>query len=389
MPLLFDYLRLVNKMKTTPSIAKRLARPELLTMTPYQSARRIGGSGDVWLNANESPFANSFTGYDSAGYNRYPEFQPSALIENYARYSDVKESQVLASRGADEAIELLIRTFCIPGKDSITICTPTYGMYAISAATCNVAVNTVPLTSDWQLDPQLTDKLNNSSLLFICNPNNPTGSTLTPAQIEPIIDVLSAQCIVVVDEAYIEFSSTLTMANLIEKYDNLVILRTLSKAFGLAGLRCGFMLANEEIIELTKKVIAPYPISSPVGDIAAQALTLEGVVQMETQVAQLNRLGAQFSDEVSQLAGVHNVYHSGGNFVLVRFNDDSWFEQLGHAGVVVRNQSHVKTLKHCLRFSIGNALEMKKLTSVLTQISIARDNNGKHNTDKYNKEITQ
>jgi histidinol-phosphate aminotransferase len=193
MPSLLDYLRLVNKMKTTPSIAKRLARPELLTMTPYQSARRIGGSGDVWLNANESPFANSFTGYDNAGYNRYPEFQPSALIENYARYSDVKESQVLASRGADEAIELLIRTFCIPGKDSITICTPTYGMYAISAATCNVAVNTVPLASDWQLDPQLTDKLNNSSLLFICNPNNPTGSTLTPAQIEPIINALSAQ----------------------------------------------------------------------------------------------------------------------------------------------------------------------------------------------------
>jgi histidinol-phosphate aminotransferase len=170
------------------------------------------------------------------------------------------------------------------------------------------------------------------------------------------------------------------MANLIEKYDNLVILRTLSKAFGLAGLRCGFMLANEEIIELTKKVIAPYPISAPVGDIAAQALTRGGVAQMETQVAQLNRLGAQFSDEVSQLAGVHHVYHCGANFVLVRFNDDSWFEQLGLAGVVVRNQSQVKTLKHCLRFSIGNALEMKKLTSVLTQISIAGDNNGKHNT---------
>lgn len=359
-------------MKNRPSIAKRLARPELLSITPYQSARRIGGSGDVWLNANESPFANTCADYNRS-YNRYPEFQPQALIANYARYSDLKETQLLASRGADEAIELLIRTFCVPGQDSVTICTPTYGMYAISAATCNVAVNIVPLTSDWQLDSQLTDKLNGSSLLFICNPNNPTGSTLTSSQIEPIIAALSDDCIVVVDEAYIEFSPLLSMANLLDKYDNLVILRTLSKAFGLAGLRCGFMLANEDIIELAKKVIAPYPISAPVGDIAAQALTPNGVRQMKSQVAELNALGAQFSNDVNQLAGVQSVYHSGANFVLVRFKDDSWFEQLGHAGIVVRNQTQVDTLKHCLRFSIGSALEMKKLTSVLTQISIAND----------------
>jgi len=367
---------------TITSLAQRLARPELLSMTPYQSARRIGGSGDVWLNANESPFANIFSGHNDSAYNRYPEFQPKALIENYARYCGLKEQKLLASRGADEAIELLIRTFCVPGKDAITICTPTYGMYAISAATCDVAVNTVPLTPDWQLDAQLADKVDGSSLLFICNPNNPTGSTLSSSQLEPIIAALSDDCIVVVDEAYIEFSPQLSMANLLDKYDNLVILRTLSKAFGLAGLRCGFMLANEEIIELAKKVIAPYPISAPVGDIAAQALTLSGVKQMKSQVTQLNTLGAQLSNDVSQLAGVQNVYHSGANFVLVRFNDDSWFEQLGHAGIVVRNQSQVDTLKHCLRFSIGSEVEMNKLASVLTQISIA-------NRDKLTKEITQ
>jgi len=346
------------------TLIERLACPELLSMTPYQSARRIGGTGDVWLNANESPFVNTDT-----AYNRYPEFQPTALVENYARYSGVKDSQLLASRGADEAIELLIRTFCVPGKDSITICTPTYGMYAISAATCNVAVNKVPLTSDWQLAPQLTDKLNGSSLLFICNPNNPTGSTLTPAQIEPIVSKLSDECIVVVDEAYIEFSPELTMANLIEKYDNLVVLRTLSKAFGLAGLRCGFMLANSGIIDLTKKVIAPYPVSVPVGDIAANALTPSGVELMTSQVATLNRLGKKFSETVSQLNGVDSVYHSGANFVLVRFKDDSWFPQLGEAGVVVRNQSHVDTLQYCLRFSIGNDAEMEKLTQTLIRIS--------------------
>ncbi|OIQ46374.1 MAG: histidinol-phosphate transaminase [Gammaproteobacteria bacterium MedPE] len=346
------------------SLINRLARPELLTMTPYQSARRIGGSGDIWLNANESPFANS-----DPAYNRYPEFQPTELIENYARYSKLDNSQILASRGADEAIELLIRTFCVPGKDSITICTPTYGMYAISAATCNVAVNEVPLTQDWQLDSDLTTKLKGSSLLFICNPNNPTGSTMTPEDIEQIIEATSEQCIVVVDEAYIEFSAQLTCASLINQYNNVVVLRTLSKAFGLAGLRCGFMLANQHIITLAKKVIAPYPISAPVGDIAAQALTVDGVAQMRQQVSELNQLAQQFASEITPLQGVEDVYHSGGNFVLVRFNSDNWFSELGQAGIVVRNQSQVPTLERCLRFSIGNEEEMKKLTTTLIDIA--------------------
>jgi len=372
----------VNNMTTTSSLAQQLARPELLSMTPYQSARRIGGTGDVWLNANESPFANTFTGYNDSTYNRYPEFQPKKLIKNYADYSDLKEQQLLATRGADEAIELLIRTFCVPEKDTITICTPTYGMYAISAATCNVTVNAVPLTTDWQLDDQLVNKLNGSSLLFICNPNNPTGSTLTPLQLEPIVNALKNKCIVVIDEAYIEFSPQLSMASLIEKYDNLVVLRTLSKAFGLAGLRCGFMLANEDIIELAKKVIAPYPISAPVGEIASQALNLNGVAQMHSQVAQLNQLATNFSKDIATLDDIQAVYHSGANFVLVRFNNDSWFKQLSEAGIVVRNQTQVDTLKYCLRFSIGSEQEMKKLAAVLNQISIA-------NKEKLTKEITQ
>jgi histidinol-phosphate aminotransferase len=357
---------IVDVKKSAVSLVERLARPELLAMTPYQSARRIGGSGDVWLNANESPFSDT-----SPAYNRYPEFQPTELVNNYSRYAQVTTDQLLASRGADEAIELLIRTFCIPGTDSITICTPTYGMYAISAATCNVAVNTVPLAADWSLDSELTTKLRGSKLLFICNPNNPTGSTLTQAQIEPILSTLSDECLVVVDEAYIEFSASLTMAGLIEKYDNLVILRTLSKAFGLAGLRCGFMLANSTIIDLVKKVIAPYPVPAPVGEIAGQSLTVDGVVNMTARVNELNALGVTFSDKVKQLAGVEKVYSSGANFVLVRFNDNRWFSALGDAGIVVRNQSSVKTLDNCLRFSIGNSQEMTRLISVMTDISVA------------------
>ncbi|NRA70213.1 MAG: histidinol-phosphate transaminase [Gammaproteobacteria bacterium] len=347
-------------------LASRLARPELLEMVPYQSARRIGGSGDVWLNANESPFSDSLP-----AYNRYPEFQPTELVNNYARYANITTEQLLATRGADEAIELLIRTFCIPAQDSITICTPTYGMYAISAATCNVAVNTVPLTADWQLDPQLIDKLQSSKLLFICNPNNPTGSTLTPSQLEPIVAALQEQCIVVVDEAYIEFSPQLTMASLLDKYPNLVILRTLSKAFALAGLRCGFMLANTDIIELTKKVIAPYPVPAPVGEIAGQSLSVNGVMKMTSRVAQLNKLNQQFCDALLQLSGIRDIYRSGANFVLVRFDNEQWFSELAKEGIVVRNQSKVNTLENCLRFSIGSPAEMQCLIKVLTNISIA------------------
>lgn len=356
-------------MSSSLSLAQRLARPELIAMTPYQSARRIGGSGDIWLNANESPFANN-----QPGYNRYPEFQPQTLIENYARYAQLANEQLLASRGADEAIELLIRTFCVPAVDSITICTPTYGMYAISASTCNVSVNTVPLMADWSLDSQLTDKLAQSKLLFICNPNNPTGSVLTPDQLEPIIAALSSQCIVVVDEAYIEFSPQLTVAKLIEKYDNLVVLRTLSKAYGLAGLRCGFMLSNSGIIELAKKVIAPYPIPAPVAQIAGEALSIGGVQQMTSQVAQLNKLKQQFITNISGLCGVDNVYSSGANFVLIRFNNralvnTTWFEQLSMAGIVVRDQGKVDTLGGCLRFSIGSETEMQRLSDKLQHIA--------------------
>ena len=347
----------------TTSLADRLCRPELRAMTPYQSARRIGGNGDLWLNANESPFTDAMP-----AYNRYPEFQPPGLIDNYARYTGLDAGQVVATRGADEAIELLIRTFCTPGSDRITQCPPTYGMYAISAATCNVAVNNVPLTADWRLDPALADKLNGSKLVFICNPNNPTGSSLTPADLDAVIARLQDDCLVVVDEAYIEFADAQSVAPLLAKYPNLVILRTLSKAFGLAGIRCGFLLANPPVVELVKKVIAPYPVPAPVADIATEALSAYGVEKMTSRVAQLNKLGQQFCDTVAPLPGVDAVYPSSANFVLVRFGDNRCFAALAERGIVVRDQGRQPTLANCLRFTIGNAVEMERLQQALIEI---------------------
>ncbi|PLN73829.1 histidinol-phosphate transaminase, partial [Klebsiella quasipneumoniae] len=248
-----------------------LARANVRALTPYQSARRLGGKGDVWLNANEFPTAVAFQLTEQT-LNRYPEPQPKAVIENYARYAGVKPEQVLVSRGADEGIELLIRAFCEPGEDAVLYCPPTYGMYSVSAETIGVECRTVPTLADWQLDlPGIEAKLDGVKVVFVCSPNNPTGQIIDPQSMRDLLEMTRGKAIVVADEAYIEFCPQATLAGWLSDYPHLVVLRTLSKAFALAGLRCGFTLANAEVINVLLKVIAPYPLSTPVADIAAQA----------------------------------------------------------------------------------------------------------------------
>ncbi|WP_137221052.1 histidinol-phosphate transaminase [Shewanella sp. MEBiC00475] len=329
-----------------------LARPELLTLTPYESARRIGGRGDIWVNANESPFNNS----DLDKVNRYPECQPPELINAYSRYSGVKASNIIASRGADEAIELLIRTFCIPGVDSIVCFGPTYGMYSISAATFNVAVTALSLTDDYQLPdawPSLIKKaqIDNAKIVFICNPNNPTGTVIAKDKIEQAIQA-APNSIVVVDEAYIEFCPDYSVADLLGKYPNLVVLRTLSKAFALAGARCGFMLANDEIIDLVMRVIAPYPVPLPVSELATKALSQDGIDTMQTQVATLVAQGKRLSDALQAYGA--KVLPANGNYVLAKFDDvGAAAKRLSDSGVVARAYKDPR-LADAIRFSFTN-----------------------------------
>ncbi|GHL20877.1 hypothetical protein ECZU24_37180 [Escherichia coli] len=234
-----------------------LARENVRNLTPYQSARRLGGNGDVWLNANEYPTAVEFQ-LTQQTLNRYPECQPKAVIENYAQYAGVKPEQVLVSRGADEGIELLIRAFCEPGKDAILYYPPTYGMYSVSAETIGVECRTVPTLDNWQLDLQgISDKLDGVKVVYVCSPNNPTGQLINPQDFRILLELTRGKAIVVADEAYIEFCPQASLAGWLTEYPHLAILRTLSKAFALAGLRCGFTLANEEVINLLMKVIAP------------------------------------------------------------------------------------------------------------------------------------
>ncbi|GAM76553.1 histidinol-phosphate aminotransferase [Vibrio ishigakensis] len=297
---------------------EKLARKQVQALTPYLSARRIGGSGDVWLNANESPFDNQYQ-IEASRLNRYSECQPKDLIEAYATYAGVSSSQVLTSRGADEGIELLIRAYCEPNQDAILYCPPTYGMYSISAETIGVERKLVPLTDEWQLDLEAIEKnLDDVKLVFVCSPNNPTGNLINREDIVSLLEMTKDRAIVVMDEAYIDFCPEASTVELLAQYQNLAILRTMSKAFALAGLRCGFTLANEELINVLLKVIAPYPVPVPVADIAVQALSAQGLERVTQQVKTITENRAQLQSALSELTGVE-VYPGYGNYLLVKF----------------------------------------------------------------------
>lgn len=345
---------------------EELARKNVRGLTPYQSARRLGGKGDVWLNANEFPTAVPFE-LTQQTLNRYPECQPKAVIENYAQYADVKPEQVLVSRGADEGIELLIRAFCEPGKDAVLFCPPTYGMYSVSAETLGVEYRTVPALADWQLDLQgIADKLDGVKIIYVCSPNNPTGQIINPQDFRVLLEMTRGKAIVVADEAYIEFCPQATLAGWLSEYPNLVILRTLSKAFALAGLRCGFTLANEDVIALLLKVIAPYPLSTPVADIAAQALSPQGIVAMRERVAQILVERQYLVTALQDIPCVEQVFDSETNYILVRLTASSAvFKSLWDQGIILRDQNKQPSLSGCLRITIGTRAESQRVIDAL------------------------
>ena len=345
-----------------------LVRKNVQQLTPYQSARRIGGKGDIWLNANEYPVAPVFE-LTNPLLNRYPEPQPESVITNYANYAGVKSEQLIVSRGADEAIELLMRAFCEPNQDSIIYCPPTYGMYLVSAQTLGIEAKAIPQTTDWQLDlAAIENSLNSVKLIYICSPNNPTGNLLNPNDIKQLLAITAGKALVIVDEAYIEFAMENSVVTWLEEYPNLVILRTLSKAFALAGLRCGFTIANQAVIDALQKVIAPYPLAVPVADIAAQALTPEKIAKTQWQVTELNQLKTQFAQQLSALSLVKQVYPSYANYLLVKFNhNENVFNYLWQQGIILRDQSKALSLANCVRISIGTAQECQKVIEALQQ----------------------
>ncbi|PKI18134.1 histidinol-phosphate transaminase [Colwellia sp. 12G3] len=369
------------------TLIEKLAREELVDMVPYQSARRLFASGDneqanskTWLNANEAPGQGKYQ-LTSENINRYPDFQPKALLNAYSNYCRLPVDNILATRGADEGIELIIRSFCRAYQDSILICPPTYGMYAISAENHGASIVSVPLVNTpeakCQLDLEgLKAQVGKVKVVFLCSPGNPTGNTLPQAQIKAAIELFKDSAIVVVDEAYYEYTNTIldgeqVNTKLINQYDNVIVLRTLSKAFALAGLRCGFTLANKEIITLLSKVIAPYPIAAPVAEIASQALTNDLAV-MQTRVNSTNSLREQLNVWLKQQHWCSDTFPSDANFILFSCNNtedkNKVFDLLVANNILIRDQSKQQQLENCLRISIGSADELEQLKQRLNTL---------------------
>ena len=349
--------------------AASLARENVKSMTPYMSARRLGGNGDVWLNANEYPIAPDYQ-FSERNLNRYPECQPIAVIQNYAAYAGLSPEQVLVCRGADESIELLIRAFCEPGKDAVMLCPPTYGMYSVSAEAFGIEQKKIMALPDWSLNVEsIRENFTNTKLIYICSPNNPTGNIIDNKELLDVLEMAAGRALVVVDEAYIEFCPQYSVASWLANFPNLVILRTLSKAFALAGLRCGFTLASPDVIEVLLKVIAPYPLSTPVAMIAADALNTKGIDTMKRRVATITENRIALSETLQNLSIVEKVYPSETNYILVRFTDgNKVFKALWDQGIILRDQSKQPGLTNCLRITIGTDIENTRVIEAIESL---------------------
>lgn len=349
-----------------------LVRNNILNLEPYQSARKLTTSGKLWLNANEYPVAPNYK-FRHIQMHRYPICQPKKVIKNYAKYAGVKSNQILVSRGADESIELLMKVFCNPGKDYIIFCPPTYGMYKTNAEILGIDYKAIPKNKNWQLDLlAIQSQLHNVKLIYICHPNNPTGNIIHLNSLKKLLKIIHNRALLISDEAYIDFCPNASLVRWLSIYPNLVILRTLSKAFSLAGLRCGFTLANSNIITLLKKVIAPYPIPLPVIDIAEQALNPKKIQYTKNRIDMINKNRKIFITELKKCPCVQKIFNSHTNYVLVKFNPKyQVFNTLFNQGIILRDQSNQPGLTHCLRITIGTYNECQHVISILKQLSIS------------------
>jgi histidinol-phosphate aminotransferase len=341
-----------------------ILRENIKKAKPYSSARdEYKGKEGIFLDANENPYGS----VTKVAYNRYPDPLQRELKDKIAALKRVTPSQVFLGNGSDEPIDLLIRMVCNPGKDSIMIMPPTYGMYEVSAGINDVKVKEVPLTADFQLDADKVLKAVDPStkIIFICSPNNPTGNCLAPSAVSKILDNFKG--IVVVDEAYIDFAIDNEMSFLfrLDKYPNLVILQTFSKAWGMAGLRLGMAFASEEIITVLNKIKPPYNINA-----VTQKLVLESVSNIlgkEKMVLDILQQREYLFDELKKLSSVvTKVYPSDANFLLVKTVDgNKVYQYLVDNKIITRNRSNITLCEGCLRISVGVESENQKLINVL------------------------
>lgn len=330
-----------------------LARPDIRALKPYASARALADAAGILLNANENPFPPF--GDDGRALNRYPDPQPASLRARLAALYNVSEDRLLITRGSDEGIDLLIRVFCRPGRDAVLINPPCFGMYALSARVQGAPVHEAPLIEnqeEWTAPDDLAAQAAECRLAFLCSPNNPTGNRLPNETIAAVAGGMNG--LTVVDEAYVEFMPEGSVLPMQLDLPNLVVLRTLSKAHALAGCRVGVVIAHPVIIDLLRRIIAPYPLPSPTVEAALTALSDEGLAAERAHLATLAEQKPRVVEALARHRAIEKVWPGHANFVLVRTrNGTALVEAARDAGLRLRDQSSQPQLRNCVRITIG------------------------------------
>lgn len=348
-------------MMTTTFDLNKLLRDNIRQLTPYSSARdEFKGEASVLLDANENAFGSPL----DRRFNRYPDPLQHQLKLKLSAIKGVPARNMFLGNGSDEAIDILFRAFCRPGVDNVILVPPTYGMYEVSANINDVATKRVNLTADFQLNLEgIAEAIDlNTRIIFLCSPNNPTGNSLHREDVETVLANFDG--LVVIDEAYINYSRQKTFIQELTEYSNLVVLQTLSKAWGLAALRLGMAFASEEIIEVFNKIKPPYNINQATQELALVAL--DGVAQVnewiKTTVAERERL----TESLQAFEFVMHVYPSDANFLLVKTTDPrSLYEYLVGESIIVRDRSKVELCAGCLRLTVGTPEENTALLAAL------------------------
>lgn len=341
----------------------KLVRENIKLLKPYSSARHeFTGKASVFLDANENAFGSPL----EENFNRYPDPLQWEVKFQLARIKGVPAENIFIGNGSDEVIDLAYRIFCNPKTDNVIVCPPTYGMYQVSADINDVPVKKVPLTRDFQLDVQgiLNAVDVHTKLLFICSPNNPTGNNMNRADVEVLLNNFPG--IVLIDEAYINYSRQKTFIQELTEYPNLIVMQTLSKAWGLAALRMGIAFASMDIIDLFNKVKPPYNINEASQQLALEAL--QNTQQVNGWIKTVVQQKEVLVNNLNQLSFVKHIYPTDANFILVKVTDaNAVYDYLAQNGIVIRNRTKEMLCENCLRITIGTESENEMLIKTLNK----------------------
>jgi len=339
----------------------RITRENIKSLKPYSSARsEFSGTARIFLDANENSFGSPLTKW----YNRYPDPLQWELKRKIGAIKNIGAENILLGNGSDECIDLLIRAFCDPLRDNIIICPPTYGMYEVYAHINDVPVKEVPLLQNFQLDLEGLENAidENTKLVFFCSPNNPTGNSLDREDIEMVLNNFDG--IVVIDEAYINFSRQRSFVSELKDYPNLVVMQTFSKAWGLAALRLGMNFASTDIIAILNKIKPPYNINQATQELAMKAL--DHLEDVNTMIKDTVKEREELVKNLIDLTVVQKVYPSDANFILAKMTDaTAIYNSLKEKGIIVRNRSNVLLCEDCLRITVGTPKENEQLIDAL------------------------